>query len=85
MKVLLCSAPSVEVLSSDEVWQPVGLLRVLSWMEKKGYSADIYDIDNLGPSDEQLIKNFKQVKPTVVGLSATLSWCYPNIKRITKN
>jgi radical SAM superfamily enzyme YgiQ (UPF0313 family) len=53
-------------------------------MKKKGYSADIYDINNLRPSDEKLIENFKRTKPTVVGLSATLSHCYPNIKRITK-
>jgi len=84
MKILLCSAPSIEGASTDEIWQPVGILRVLSWMEEKGYSGDIYDINNLNPSDEELIKNFKQVKPTVVGLSATLSWCYPSVKRITK-
>ena len=63
---------------------PVGILRILSWIEKKGYSGDIYDINNLRPSDEELIKNFKRTKPTVVGLSAPLSWCYPNVKRITK-
>ena len=62
----------------------VGILRILSWIEKNGYSGDIYDINNLRPSDEVLIKNFKRTKPTVVGLSATLSWCYPNVKRITK-
>ena len=63
---------------------PVGILRILSWMEKNGYSGDIFDINNLRPSDQELIKNFKRIKPTVIGLSATLSWCYPNVKRITK-
>jgi len=63
---------------------PVGILRILSWMEKNGYSGDIYDINNLRSSDEKLIENFKRSKPTVVGLSAPLSWCYPNVKRITK-
>ena len=52
--------------------------------EKKGYSSDIYDINNLRHSDEKLIKNLKQTNPTVVGLSGTLSHCYPNVKRITK-
>ncbi len=63
---------------------PVGIMRILSYMEQNGYSSDIYDINNLRGSDEELIKNFKRIKPTVVGLSATLSWCYPNVKRITK-
>ena len=63
---------------------PVGILRINSFIEKNGYHSDIYDINNLRPSDEELIKAFKRVKPTVVGLSATLSHCYPNVKRITK-
>ena len=70
------------------VWDPIsplGILRLMTWMEKNGHSSDLYDINNLRPSDEQLIKTFKQINPTVVGLSATLSHCYPNIKRITKS
>jgi radical SAM superfamily enzyme YgiQ (UPF0313 family) len=96
MKTLLCSVPDGSLENTlrplfprgncgrFKPVAPIGILRVLSWMEKKGYSADIYDINNLRPSDEQLIKTFKQINPTVVGLSATLSHCYPNVKRITK-
>ena len=61
-----------------------GILRINTWMEKNGYDADIYDILNLRPTDEELIEKFKRTKPTVVGLSATLSHCYPHVKRITK-
>ena len=96
MKILLCSVPDgslgktlqpVIPQRNDilvQPWLPFGVLHILSWMEKKGYSADIYDINNLRGSDEELIKNFKRTKPTVVALSATLSHCYPNVKRITK-
>ena len=98
MKTLLCSIPdgSIDgtlvpliprVNGTNEhllPWRPVGILRIISWMEKKGYKAEIYDINNLRPSDKDLIKNFKKINPTVVGLSATLSHCYPNTKRITK-
>ena len=63
---------------------PHGPLRISSWMEENGYSGDIYDIDSLRPSDEELIKTFKRINPTVVGLSAPLSICYPNVKRISK-
>ena len=95
MKILMCSVPDgplERTLQPLIPWgnnrqipiRPVGILRLMTWMEKKGYSSDIYDINNLRPSDEELIKNFKRTKPTVVGLSATLSHCYPNVKRITK-
>tara|TARA_B100001123_G_scaffold402293_1_gene489788 strand:- start:1217 stop:3190 length:1974 start_codon:yes stop_codon:yes gene_type:complete len=98
MKTLLCSVPDGSIDNtltpliprSEKAyewltpWRPVGILRIVSWMEEKGYNADIYDINNLRPSDEELIKNFKKINPTVVGLSATLTHCYPNTKRITK-
>jgi radical SAM superfamily enzyme YgiQ (UPF0313 family) len=98
MKIVLCSIPSVALerslrplipkkkdsIGQPEIVVPFGILRVLSSLEKKGYSADIYDINNLRPSDEELIETFKRVNPTVVGLSGTLSQCYPNIKRISK-
>ena len=99
MKILLCSVPdgSLERTLQPTIprrkdanpwasspWVPFGVLHILSWMEKKGYDGDIYDINNLRPSDETLIKNFKRTNPTVVGLSAPLSWCYSNVKRITK-
>ena len=96
MNVLLCSVPwgslsdTLQTLLRPDTEsiqipiQPIGAQRILSWMEKNGYSGDIYDINNLRHSDEELIKNFKLAKPNVVGLSATLSHCYPSIKRITK-
>ena len=95
MKVLLCSVPDGTLKGTVQSLLPLGSghryplvphgpLRILSWMEENGYSGDIYDIDSLRPSDEQLIKNFKQINPSVVGLGAPLSHCYPNIKRISK-
>jgi len=96
MKILLCSVPDGSLEQTlqpliprtnnvlKQPWIPFGILHILSWMEKKGYDRDIYDINCLRPSDGELIKNFKRIKPTVVGLSATLSHCYPNVKRITK-
>ena len=95
MKILLCSIPEGSLEEKEQSLIPLGNnprdplipygpLRILSWMEKKGYSADIYDISNLRHSDDELIKNFKQTQPNVVGLSATLSHCYPNVKRISK-
>jgi radical SAM superfamily enzyme YgiQ (UPF0313 family) len=96
MKILMCSVPDGPLSNTlrslfpygnagrYKPQAPFGILRVLSWMEKNGYDSDIYDIGNLRPSDETLIKNFKRTNPTVVGLSAPLSHCYPNVKRIIK-
>ena len=95
MKILMCSVPDGSLRNTLKPLlprgnhyqipiEPVGILRLTTWVEKKGYSSDIYDTNNLRPSDEELIKNFKQTNPTVVGLSAPLSHCYPNVKRITK-
>ena len=96
-KILLCSVPDGSLSNTlkplvprDKIKRvqvpifPVGILRINTFIKKNGYDSDIYDINNLRPSDEELIKAFKRVKPTVVGLSATLSHCYPNVKRITK-
>ena len=89
MKTLLCSVPDGSLKDTLQPFAyksylPLGALRILSWLEKSGHSSDIYDINFLRSSDEELIKNFKRTKPTVVGLSATLSHCYPNVKRIAK-
>ena len=94
MKILLCSVPdgSLErtlkpLLPRGGVRAPIipyGVLGINVWIEKNGYNSDIYDINNLRPSDEELIENFKRSGPTVVGLSAPLSHCYPNVKRISK-
>ena len=94
MKVLLCTIPdgSLEPTEpmiprngrSPNITFPLGVLRILQSMEKEGYSGDVYDINNLRHSDEQLIENFKKTKPDVVGLSAVFLHCYPHLKRIAK-
>ena len=63
---------------------PIGLLRIYAAMERSGYKGDIYDINNLRHADTDLIKNFKKIKPDVIGLGGPLSHCYPNMKRIIK-
>lgn len=94
-KILLCSVPDGSLSNTlkplfprgnhrQQPISPVGILRINTFIKKNGFDSDIYDINNLRPSDDELIKAFKKTKPTVVGLSATLSHCYPNVKRITK-
>ncbi len=95
MKTLLCTVPDGS-LDSHHAYvplipraegtrpppMPLGLIRVLHSMEKEGFKGDIYDINNLRHTDEQIIKNLKDYNPDVVGLSGPLSHCYPHMKRI---
>ena len=94
MKILLCTVPdgSLEPTEpmiprngrSPNITFPLGILRILQSMEKEGYEGEIYDINNLRHSDEQLIENFKKTKPDIVGLSAVFLHCYPHLKRIAQ-
>ena len=94
MKILLCSIPDGSLSDTlkpfDENFagsrhvRPIGILRLIDWMETKGYKSEVYDINNIRPSSEQIIKTFKRIKPTVVGLSANLTHCYPSMKHIAK-
>jgi len=63
---------------------PIGIMRVLAAAEKNGYDGEIYDINNLRHTDEEILNNLNKVKPDLVGLSGPLSHCYPNLKRIIK-
>ena len=61
MKILMCSVPDGSLSNTLQTLftrgklrtlpakpiAPFGILRILHWMEKKGYSAEIYDISNI--------------------------------------
>ena len=97
MKILLATVPDGPLWSTIEsdllnggdqtqanVWMPHGVLRIARFIETKGYPCDIYDISSLRGSDDEIIKNLKKIKPTVIGLGAGLTHCYPNLKRLSK-
>ena len=95
MKIVLCSIPSEPNLklaaSRAEGQLPippkVAIVYLIKWMERHGYSSDMYDyydIDMLLPTDEELENYFKERHPTVVGLSAVVSTSYSQVKRISK-
>ncbi len=98
MKILLCSVPDGALRQTVPIIPrgphtaspsmrpifPLGILRVLSSAQEHGYTGEIYDINNLRPTDDELIKNIKKVNPDVIGLSGPLSHCYPFIKHISK-
>jgi len=68
------------------VMPKIAIVSLIKWMERHGYSKnqyDFYDVDMLLPSDEDLKEYFKSYNPTVVGLSAVVSTCYAQVKRIS--
>ena len=94
MKILLCSVPDgadkpskplvPRGQTSVEPIFPLGIQRVMSSVQEHGYDGEIYDINNLRHSDDEIVRNIKKVQPNIVGLSGPLSHCYPHIKRISK-
>ena len=65
----------------------IAINSIVNWMEKHGYSSDIYDyydIDMALPSDEEFIEYLKEYQPTIVGLSAVVSTSYKFTKEISK-
>ena len=99
MKLLLCTVPdgplkmqrepliprkAIKCKDNENPTFPMGILRVLAAVQESGYDGEIYDLNNLRHSDEQLIENFKKIQPDVVGLSGPLSHCYPNLKNMAK-
>jgi|TARA_Y100000294_G_C8558305_1_gene338030 radical SAM superfamily enzyme YgiQ (UPF0313 family) len=93
MQILLCTVPDGSLEATTKPARPkeygfmqpaIGIIKISSWLEKKGYKSELYDINNLRPTDEELIATFKKLKPTVVGLSCALSHCYPNVIRISR-
>ena len=63
---------------------PIGVMRVVAAIQQNGYDGEIYDLNNLRQSDEEIITNLKNIKPEIVGLSGPLSHCYPNLKHLAK-
>lgn len=68
------------------VMPKIAIVSLIKWMEANGYTKDeydFYDIDMLLPADEEIILYLKEYRPTVVGLSAVVSTCYAQVKRLS--
>lgn len=79
--------PSIRSEGQFPLMPKIAIVSLVKWMEKHGYTRDdwdYYDVDSLLPSDEQLAEYFRAYKPEVVGLSAVVSTCYAQVKRIAR-
>lgn len=79
--------PSIRSEGQLPVMPKIAIVSLVKWMEKRGYTSadwDYYDVDMLLPSDQDLIDYFKSYNPQIVGLSAVVSTCYAQVKRIAR-
>lgn len=79
--------PSVRSEGQLPIMPKIAIVSLIKWMEKNGYGPetyDYYDIDMELPTDERLEQYFKDYQPTVVGLSAVVSTCYYQARRISR-
>ena len=63
------------------------ILSICKHMERNGFSEDdydYYDLEMLYPSDEEIRNYYKTYRPHIVGLSAPISTCYSQVKRVSK-
>ena len=71
----------------NPVLPKIAIVSLVKWMEKHGYSSDMYDyydIDMMCTSDEEFIEYLKEYQPTIVGLSAVVSTSYSQVKRLSR-
>ncbi len=64
----------------------IAIVSLIKWMRREGFDdkdVDYYDADMLLPSDEELDAYFRRYRPEIVGLSAVVSTCYAQVKRIS--
>jgi radical SAM superfamily enzyme YgiQ (UPF0313 family) len=64
----------------------IAIVSIIKCMEQEGYKRediDFYDVDMLQPDDDELTSYLLKTKPDVIGLSAVVSTCYSQVKRLS--
>jgi radical SAM superfamily enzyme YgiQ (UPF0313 family) len=88
MKAVLCSVPTGnETTFTGHSAPHMGLITLATYMERNGYgpdSYDLFDINMVWPTDEEIRAYFQEAKPIIAGLSAVLSTTYFHVKRISR-
>jgi len=65
-------------------YPPVGCLSLINYLRKQGETDfEFYDIDGMRPSHEDVLAHIKEVKPSVLGISAVVSTGYEYTKKLS--
>ena len=65
----------------------IAIVSIIKYMERAGYERqdiDFYDVDMLQPTDDEFTSYLMKTKPDVIGLSAVVSTCYFQVKRLSR-
>lgn len=87
------SSQGIEVFSTASrgggelpIMPKIAIVNIVKCMEKAGYARqdiDFYDVDMLLPTDDEVTSYLLKTKPDVIGLSAVVSTCYSQVKRLS--
>ena len=81
LKVLLTTTP---IRNTPTNFPPVACLSIKKALRKAGYKdVFFFDIDNLRPTEEQIVDTIKRYSPDVIGISAVVSTAYAFVKWLT--
>ncbi|OVE81648.1 hypothetical protein BVY03_03340 [bacterium K02(2017)] len=79
---------TVPVRDAPTTFPPLGVTRMIDSLTDSGFEYQkntfFYNTDLIRPSDDDLIKYFKELKPNIIGISAVVSTSYSFVKRISK-
>ena len=78
---------SIRSVGQMPVMPKIAIVSLINAMKRAGYTDinyDFYDVDMLLPTDQELREYFISYNPDVIGLSAVVSTCYSQTKRIAK-
>jgi radical SAM superfamily enzyme YgiQ (UPF0313 family) len=81
LKVIVCTTP---VRDKAVRFPPIGALSVLNYIRKNNdfVQAELYNIDVLRPSREEVIEHIRTFHPDVFGISAVVSTAYAYTKQL---
>jgi anaerobic magnesium-protoporphyrin IX monomethyl ester cyclase len=81
LKIVITTTP-IRPVPTD--YPPIGALSVISSLTNAGYSlTNLYDIDRLRPSYEEVLNHLIHVKPDIIGISAVVSTAYEYTKKLS--
>ena len=81
LKTIICTTP-IRPIPTD--FYPMASMLIVGSLRKAGFSnTGLYNIDLLRPDFDEVIEQFKNEKPDVVGISAVVSTAYDYVKRLS--
>jgi anaerobic magnesium-protoporphyrin IX monomethyl ester cyclase len=80
-KILFVTTP---LQQSFNIFPPMGSLSVITALRKAGFdTTDLYDIDFIRPSFDEVLNHIENEKPDILGISAVVSTAYEYTKKLS--